>query len=68
MEKIIYDSILIKSQVVEQDEKEKGERKKLNFGHTFAHAIEHNTGMLHGEAVSIGMVLAAKLSVKLRLA
>ncbi len=41
MEKLIYDSVLIKSQVVEQDEKEKGERKKLNFGHTFAHAIEH---------------------------
>jgi len=67
MEKLIHDSILIKSQVVEQDEKELGERKKLNFGHTFAHAIEHNTGMLHGEAVSIGMVLAADLSVKLGL-
>jgi 3-dehydroquinate synthase len=67
MEKLIHDSVLIKSRVVEQDEKEKGARKKLNFGHTFAHAIEHNTGMLHGEAVSIGMVLAANLSVKLGL-
>jgi 3-dehydroquinate synthase len=67
LEKIIHDSILIKSHVVEQDEKEKGERKKLNFGHTFAHAIEHTTGILHGEAVGIGMVLAAKLSVKLNL-
>jgi 3-dehydroquinate synthase len=65
MEKMIHDSILIKSHVVEQDEKEKGERKILNFGHTFAHAIEHTTGILHGEAVSIGMVLAASLSVKL---
>jgi 3-dehydroquinate synthase len=65
LEKIIYDSLLIKSQVVEKDEKEKGERRILNFGHTFAHAIEHQTGMLHGEAVSIGMVLAADLSVKL---
>lgn len=67
MEKLIYDSVLIKSQVVEHDEKEKGERKILNFGHTFAHALEHITGMLHGEAVSIGMVLAAGLSVKLGL-
>jgi 3-dehydroquinate synthase len=65
LERIIYESVLIKAQVVEEDEKEKGERKKLNFGHTFAHAIEHNTGMLHGEAVSIGMALAAELSVKL---
>jgi 3-dehydroquinate synthase len=67
MEKLIYESVLIKSQVVELDEKEKGDRKKLNFGHTFAHAVEHITGMLHGEAVSIGMVLAADLSVKLDL-
>jgi|WetSurSiteA1Bulk_404760.scaffolds.fasta_scaffold02044_2 3-dehydroquinate synthase len=67
LEKLIYDSVLIKSQVVEQDEKEKGERMKLNFGHTFAHAIEHETGMLHGEAVSIGMVLAAGMSVKMGL-
>jgi 3-dehydroquinate synthase len=65
MQKLIYDSVMIKARVVETDEKEKGERKKLNFGHTFAHAIEHLTGMLHGEAVSIGMVLAADLSVKL---
>jgi 3-dehydroquinate synthase len=67
MEKIIYESVLIKSQVVEQDEKEKGERRILNFGHTFAHSLEHNTGMLHGEAVSIGMVLAAEYSVRLGL-
>jgi 3-dehydroquinate synthase len=65
--KMIYESVLIKAAVVEEDEKEKGERKKLNFGHTFAHSIEHNTGMLHGEAVSIGMALAADLSVKLEL-
>jgi 3-dehydroquinate synthase len=65
MEKLIYDSVLIKSQVVEQDEKENGERKKLNFGHTFAHGIEHTTGISHGEAVSIGMVMAANVSVKM---
>ncbi|MBN2813166.1 MAG: 3-dehydroquinate synthase [Bacteroidales bacterium] len=67
LENIIYKAVQIKASVVEQDEKEKGERKKLNFGHTFAHAIEHSTGMLHGEAVSIGMAMAADLSVKLNL-
>jgi 3-dehydroquinate synthase len=67
IEKLIFDSVTIKSRVVEADEREKGERKKLNFGHTFAHALEHDSGMLHGEAVSIGMVLAASMSVKLDL-
>jgi 3-dehydroquinate synthase len=65
--KLVYDSILIKSKVVESDEREKGERRKLNFGHTFAHSFEKLTGILHGEAVSIGMVLSSKLSVKLNL-
>jgi 3-dehydroquinate synthase len=65
IEKLIHDSVTIKANVVETDEREKGERKKLNFGHTFAHALEHMTGMLHGEAVSIGMTLATSLSVKL---
>jgi 3-dehydroquinate synthase len=65
LEKLIFDSVSIKAKVVEADEREKGERKKLNFGHTFAHALEHMTGMLHGEAVAIGMILAASLSVKL---
>lgn len=67
LEKVIHDSVNIKALVVQNDEKEKGERRILNFGHTFAHSIEKNTGMLHGEAVSIGMVLAAKASVKLGL-
>jgi 3-dehydroquinate synthase len=54
----------IKAGVVTRDEREHGERRKLNFGHTFAHAIEKLTGLPHGEAVGIGMVLAAKLSVQ----
>ncbi len=65
--KLVHDSIIIKSKVVEYDEREKGERRKLNFGHTFAHSFEKLTGMLHGEAVSTGMVLASKLSLKLDL-
>ncbi|MFO7657775.1 MAG: 3-dehydroquinate synthase [Bacteroidales bacterium] len=62
---LVYESVKIKSKVVEADEKEKGERRLLNFGHTFAHSLEKLTDLLHGEAVSIGMVLAAKLSEKL---
>jgi 3-dehydroquinate synthase len=67
IESVVFDAVRIKAAVVEADEKEKGERKKLNFGHTFAHSIEHLTGMLHGEAVSLGMDLAATLSVKMGL-
>ncbi|HEY6939936.1 3-dehydroquinate synthase [Dokdonella sp.] len=57
-----------KAGVVVRDEHEQGERALLNFGHTFGHAIETATGygsLLHGEAVAIGMVLAATLSADL---
>ncbi len=64
IEKLIYDSLVIKSSIVNRDEKEEGERKKLNFGHTFGHAIEKTTGVPHGEAVGVGMLVAAKLSAK----
>jgi 3-dehydroquinate synthase len=64
---MVYESVKIKANVVEADEKEKGERRLLNFGHTFAHAIEKMTGILHGKAVSIGMVLAAQVSQHLGL-
>ena len=67
MEEIISICVEAKCRIVEADEKESGERKKLNFGHTFAHAFEKNTGIPHGEAVSIGMVLAAGISEKLGL-
>jgi len=62
IEHLVYDSLVIKSAIVNHDEKETGERRKLNFGHTFGHAIEKVTGVTHGQAVSMGMVLAAKLS------
>lgn len=67
---ILEKSIKIKAQVVKNDEFEKGERMKLNYGHTFAHVIENLTNYkkyLHGQAVSIGMVMANKLSLKLGL-
>ena len=58
----------IKAEVVGQDEREKGLRAILNFGHTFGHAIESGLGYgewLHGEAVGCGMVMAAHLSERL---
>ncbi len=57
----------IKGAIVAADERESGERALLNFGHTFGHAIESATGYgtwLHGEAVALGMVLAARFSVR----
>lgn len=59
-------NVAIKARVVEADEKETGERAHLNFGHTFAHAIEATSGygvIEHGEAVSLGMVAATKLAI-----
>ncbi|MDR2012753.1 MAG: 3-dehydroquinate synthase [Rhodanobacter sp.] len=58
-----------KAGVVQRDERELGERALLNFGHTFAHALETETGygtLLHGEAVAMGMLLAARLSADLK--
>jgi 3-dehydroquinate synthase len=54
-----------KAEIVARDEHESGERALLNFGHTFGHALETASGygeLLHGEAVAIGMVMAARLS------
>ena len=63
-------SCQIKAEVVEIDERESGLRAILNFGHTFGHAIETYLGygkLLHGEAVAIGMCLAANLSARIKL-
>ena len=68
IEKAIYQSCKIKKYVVEKDEKEKGLRKILNFGHTFAHAYEASTGyskkLNHGEAVILGIQTALNFSLK----
>ena len=59
-------SIRVKADIVERDERESGDRRKLNLGHTLAHAIEKCTNRLnHGEAVAVGMALIADASVKL---
>ncbi len=65
---IVQTSCRLKADVVAQDEREGGLRAVLNFGHTLGHAIENLTGyttFLHGEAVAIGMVAAARLSQSL---
>ena len=65
LEYLIYQSVLNKADIVAEDEKEAGIRRLLNFGHSFGHALETETGyseFLHGEAVAIGMVTAARLS------
>ena len=63
LERIVYDSLRVKAGIVSRDEREAGERRKLNFGHTLGHAVEKVCRLRHGEAVSIGMVAAARLSV-----
>ena len=68
LEKAIYESCKIKKAIVEKDEKEKGLRKILNFGHSFAHAYEATLGfskkLNHGEAVILGMKTALNFSLK----
>ncbi len=70
IETVIERSLKIKRAVVEEDEKETGLRRVLNFGHTIAHAVETATGLeelLHGECVAIGMLPFSSESVKERL-
>jgi shikimate kinase/3-dehydroquinate synthase len=67
---VIERSAAIKAAVVSEDEKETGLRTILNYGHTIAHGLEAATGyeqLLHGEAVSIGMMSAARIAEKLGL-
>lgn len=65
----IYESILIKKEVVAQDPTEKGLRKILNFGHTIGHAVESlsfetDSPLLHGEAIGIGMICESFLAAQ----
>jgi 3-dehydroquinate synthase len=64
LSEMIFRSCKIKAEIVQKDEREEGLRAILNFGHTLGHAIETsmNYQILHGEAVSIGMLFALKLS------
>ncbi len=66
LSQIIFDTIKIKANIVEKDEREAGERRKLNLGHTFAHAIEKGSlEMNHGEAVAVGTCLVAEMSQRM---
>lgn len=63
IEEMTLRSIKIKSKFVNEDIQDLGSRRILNFGHTLAHAIEKNSSLSHGEAVSIGLLFATKWSV-----
>ncbi len=69
LKKVISKCCQIKAEIIEDDEKENGNRALLNLGHTFAHAIEsfgnYDGKIIHGEAVAIGICLAFKFSCKL---
>ena len=70
IDKMIQLAVQTKADVVAKDEKENGIRAALNYGHTFGHVIEKETKYtkyLHGEAVSIGMVMANETAVKMKL-
>jgi 3-dehydroquinate synthase len=61
---LLAKSVRIKASIVTADEHEKGERKKLNLGHTWGHAVEKISGLPHGQSVSVGLEFAARLSVE----
>jgi 3-dehydroquinate synthase len=68
LQKVITKCCQIKAEIIQDDEKENGNRALLNLGHTFAHAIEsfgnYNGKIIHGEAVAVGICMAFKLSSK----
>jgi len=72
LRRAVLTSCTMKAEIVAGDEREEGDRALLNFGHTFGHALETETGfssrLLHGEAVALGMVLAFDFAVRLGLA
>ncbi|WP_323788838.1 3-dehydroquinate synthase [Psychroserpens sp.] len=72
LDDLIYESVVIKNNIVTEDPNEQGVRKHLNFGHTLGHAIEsycleseNKEQLLHGEAIAIGMILECYLSAEL---
>ena len=62
---LVRRNALLKARVVKKDEYETGERRLLNFGHTLGHALETQYELLHGQAISIGMTYACKISEQL---
>ena len=65
LQQIVYRAISVKASIVERDERETGDRRKLNLGHTLAHAIEKSSSkMNHGEAVAVGLKLITEAAVR----
>ncbi len=68
LSRVIIASVQVKAAIVERDERESGERRKLNLGHTFAHAIEKlSDEMIHGEAVAVGTIIASGIALRMGL-
>ena len=65
LSEIVYRAIKVKADIVERDEREHGDRRKLNLGHTLAHAIEKSSSkMNHGEAVAVGLSLISDAAAR----
>lgn len=67
IDKVILRALELKKMVVEQDERESGLRRVLNFGHTVGHAVERLGGLLHGECVALGMLCMSAPRVRERI-
>lgn len=65
LSEVVYRAIKVKADIVERDEREHGDRRKLNLGHTLAHAIEKSSSkMNHGEAVAVGLSLISEAAAR----
>ncbi len=64
VDRVVRDAVDVKMRIVARDEFESGERRKLNFGHTFGHAVEKNYPITHGKAVALGMGISVDMSVE----
>lgn len=65
LEQIVYRAIKVKADIVERDEREAGDRRKLNLGHTLAHAIEKTSSQMnHGEAVAVGLAMITEAAIR----
>lgn len=65
LSEVVYRAIRVKADIVERDEREHGDRRKLNLGHTLAHAIEKSSSkMNHGEAVAVGLAMISDVAAR----